>query len=126
MADAKKFTALPAEVKTALAETDALTNNAGIIQPLEMVNDRTMDQINYVVDANFDGSFTLIKTFLLGLLKRPEARILTISCIGDYAPVPRHSIYVASKASIKLLTKKFRGSTKCRLVLGSKNGEFRG
>jgi len=106
--DAKKVAALPAQVKKDLGATDALINNAGIIQPFVMVKDLTMDQIHHIMNVNFDGPMMLIKAFLSGLLKRPEGHILNVSSMGAYAPVPGQSVYGASKAAIKLLTEGLR------------------
>ena len=106
--DSKKVAALPAQVKKALGEADALINNAGIIQPVVMVKDLTMDQVHHVMNVNFDGPMMLIKAFLPGLLKRPEGHILNVSSMGAYAPVPGQSVYGASKAAIKLLTEGLR------------------
>ena len=106
--DAKKVAALPAQVKKDLGATDALINNAGIIQPFVMVKDLTMDQIHHVMNVNFDGPMMLIKAFLPGLLQRPEGHILNVSSMGAYAPVPGQSVYGASKAAIKLLTEGLR------------------
>ena len=95
-------------MKKDLGATDALINNAGIIQPFAMVKDLTMDEIHHVMNVNFDGPMMLIKAFLPGLLKRPEGHILNVSSMGAYAPVPGQSVYGASKAAIKLLTEGLR------------------
>jgi short-subunit dehydrogenase len=68
------------------------------------VNELTMEQAKKVMDVNFYGPLALVKSFLPGLLKRPEAHILNVSSMGAYAPVPGQSVYGASKAAIKLLT----------------------
>ena len=95
---------LPASVSKEIGEADALINNAGIIQPFVKVNELTMEQAKKVMDVNFYGPLALVKAFLPGLLKRPEAHILNVSSMGAYAPVPGQSVYGASKAAIKLLT----------------------
>lgn len=100
--------ALPAQVKSALGEADAIINNAGIIQPFVKVNDLTLEQAAKVMKVNFDGPLMLTKAFLPGLLKRPEAHILNVSSMGAYAPVPGQSVYGASKAAIKLFTEGLR------------------
>jgi short-subunit dehydrogenase len=46
----------------------------------------------------------MTKTFLPGLLKRPEAHIINVSSMGGFLPVPGQSAYGASKAAVKLFT----------------------
>ena len=92
------------QVSCPVGEVDALINNAGIIQPFVKVNELTMEQAKKVMDVNFYGPLALVKAFLPGLLKRPEAHILNVSSMCAYAPVPGQSVYGASKAAIKLLT----------------------
>jgi NADP-dependent 3-hydroxy acid dehydrogenase YdfG len=50
-----------------------------------------MEQAKKVMDVNFYGPLALVKAFLPGLLKRPEAHILNVSSMGAYAPVPGHT-----------------------------------
>ncbi|MFM5952226.1 MAG: SDR family NAD(P)-dependent oxidoreductase [Micrococcales bacterium] len=104
VSDLDAVAALPNSVAKTLGEVDALVNNAGIIQPFVKVNELNMEQAKKVMDVNFYGPLALVKAFLPGLLKRPEAHVLNVSSMGAYAPVPGQSVYGASKAAIKLLT----------------------
>lgn len=106
--DAAAVAALPGKVEADLGAADALINNAGIIQKFVKVNELSMEDAMRVMKVNFDGPLTLIKAFLPGLLKRPQAHLLNISSMGAYAPVPGQSVYGASKAAIKLLTEGLR------------------
>ena len=106
--DAAAVAALPAKVEADLGAADALINNAGIIQKFVKVNELSMDDAMHVMKVNFDGPLSLIKAFLPGLMKRPEAHLLNVSSMGAYAPVPGQSVYGASKAAIKLLTEGLR------------------
>jgi short-subunit dehydrogenase len=106
--DAAAVAALPAKVEADLGAADALINNAGIIQKFVKVNKLSMDDAMHVMKVNFDGPLSLIKAFLPGLMKRPEAHLLNVSSMGAYAPVPGQSVYGASKAAIKLLTEGLR------------------
>ena len=99
---------LPEQVRSALGEVDVLINNAGIIQPFVRVNELSLEDADHVMQVNFFGPLTLIKSFLPGLLNRPAAHILNVSSMGAYAPVPGQSVYGASKAAIKLLTEGLR------------------
>jgi short-subunit dehydrogenase len=106
--DAKAVAALPAAVTTALGKVDGVINNAGIIQPFVKINDLDINDAERVMNVNFYGPLRIIKAFLPGLLKRPEAHILNVSSMGAYAPVPGQSIYGASKAALKLMTEGLR------------------
>lgn len=108
VSDDAKVIALPAQVKAALGEADALINNAGIIQPFVMIKDLTVEAAAKVMNVNFHGPLMLTKAFLPGLIARPEAHILNVSSMGAYSPVPGQSVYGASKAAIKLFTEGLR------------------
>jgi len=115
--DAKAVIALPAAVKLALGEPDALVNNAGIIQPFLKVNDLSIEDAHHVMNVNFNGPLTLTKAFLPGLIARPDAHVLNVSSMSAYAPVPGQSVYGASKAALKLFTEGLRSE-----LLGTKVG----
>jgi len=103
--DREAVTALPAAIAAAHGqEVDGLINCAGIIQPFVRVNDLTYDAIDRVMRVNFYGTLYMTKTFLPGLLTRPEAHIVNVSSMGGFLPVPGQSIYGASKAAVKLMT----------------------
>jgi len=100
IADKKAVEALPAKV----GKIDGIMNVAGIIQPFVRVNDLDYDAIERVMSVNFFGTLYMVKTFLPGLLKQPEAYIVNVSSMGGFLPVPGQSVYGASKAAVKLLT----------------------
>lgn len=92
------------EVREKHGNIDAIINNAGIIQPFIPINELTMEQVNKVMNVNFYGTLNMVKAFLPGLLKRPEAHIVNISSMGGFLPVPGQVAYGASKAAVRLLT----------------------
>lgn len=108
VSDLAKVAALPAAVEKAAGPIDGLINNAGIIQPFVHVDDLDWKSIEHVMAVNFFGPVALVKAFLPGLKKRPEAHILNVSSMGAYAPVPGQTVYGASKAAIKLFTEGLR------------------
>lgn len=108
VSDLAKVAALPAAVEKAVGPVDGLINNAGIIQPFVHVADLDWKSIEHVMAVNFFGPVALVKAFLPGLKKRPEAHILNVSSMGAYAPVPGQTVYGASKAAIKLFTEGLR------------------
>lgn len=108
VSDLAKVASLPSAIEKAVGPVDGLINNAGIIQPFVHVDDLDWKSIEHVMAVNFFGPVALVKAFLPGLKKRPEAHILNVSSMGAYAPVPGQTVYGASKAAIKLFTEGLR------------------
>ncbi len=102
--DKSAIETLPQKITDIHGSVDGIINNAGIIQPFVKINDLDFDAIKRVIDINLYGVIYMTKSFLPGLLKRPEAHIINISSMGGFLPVPGQSIYGASKAAVKLLT----------------------
>jgi short-subunit dehydrogenase len=102
--DRKAVEALPGQVIKVHKVIDGLINDAGIIQPFVKLNELTYEQMDKVMNVNFNGMLNMTKTFLPYLLKRPEAHIVNVSSMGGFLPVPGQSLYGASKAAVKLLT----------------------
>lgn len=95
---------LPEEILSVHGSVDGIINNAGIIQPFLNVNELDFERIKLVMDVNFYGTLYMCKVFLPHLLKREEGHITNISSMGGFLPVPRQSVYGASKAAVKLFT----------------------
>jgi len=96
--------ALPDQVTAALGPIDGVINVAGIIQPFVKLVDLAYEDIGRVVNVNLWGTIHIVKTFLPGLLERPEAHIANVSSMGGFLPVPGQTIYGATKAAVKLMT----------------------
>lgn len=108
----KAVLSLPKKVEKALGPVDGILNVAGIIQPFVRINDLDFEAIDRVINVNLHGPLNLIKAFLPGLLTRPEAKIVNVSSMGSYAPVPGQTLYGATKAGINLLTEGLRSELK--------------
>jgi len=108
----KAVLGLPPKVEKALGPVDGIVNVAGIIQPFVRINDLDFDAIDRVINVNLYGPLNLIKAFLPGLLTRPEAKIVNVSSMGSFAPVPGQTLYGATKAGINLLTEGLRSELK--------------
>jgi short-subunit dehydrogenase len=104
ISDKARIEKLPAEITDQQGEIDGVINDAGIIQPFVKVNDLDYAAIDKVMNVNFYGTLYMTKSFLPGLLKRPEAYITNVSSMGGFLPVPGQSVYGASKAAVKLFT----------------------
>ena len=96
--------ALPDRIAEALGPVDGVINVAGIIQPFVKLNELSYEDIGRVVNVNFWGTVHVVKTFLPGLLERPEGHVANVSSMGGFLPVPGQTIYGATKAAVKLMT----------------------
>lgn len=83
---------------------DGLINVAGIIQPFVKINDLDYETVKRVMDVNFYGTLYMVKSFLPHLIKNEQTRIVNVSSMGGFLPVPGQGIYGASKAAVKLMT----------------------
>jgi NAD(P)-dependent dehydrogenase (short-subunit alcohol dehydrogenase family) len=95
---------LPAGITAEHGAIDGLVNVAGIIHQFKPISELTFEEIERVMNVNFWGTVTTVKTFLPGLLTRPEASIVDVSSMGALVPFPGQSAYGASKAAVKLFT----------------------
>jgi short-subunit dehydrogenase len=92
------------EIISVMGSIDGVINNAGIIQPFIQLKDLKFEQIDRVMNVNFNGTLFMTKAFLPHLLTRPEAHIVNIASMGGFLPVPGQSMYGASKAAVKIMT----------------------
>jgi short-subunit dehydrogenase len=104
VADRDAVEVLPDAVAGSLGPVDGIINCAGIIQPFVRLKDLEYAAIDRVFDVNWRGTLYMTKTFLPGLLARPEGHIVNVSSMGGFLPVPGQTIYGASKAAVKLMT----------------------
>ena len=104
VADQGAVAALPGAVVERHGAVDGLVHCAGIIQPFVKVKDLDDAAIERVFAVNWWGTLYLTRSFLPGLLARPEGHIVNVSSMGGFLPVPGQTIYGASKAAVKLFT----------------------
>lgn len=103
--DKEAVFALPETILSTYGKVDGIFNVAGIIQPFVKVNDLTFEQIDRVLNVNFQGPLYMIKAFLPYLLKNETTSyICNVSSMGGFLPVPGQVLYGASKAALKLLS----------------------
>ena len=112
ISDRDRVSDLPVEIEGTLGPVDALINVAGIIQPFVKINELDFEHIDRVMSVNFFGPLNMVKAFLPGLVKRPEAHIMNVSSMGSYAPVPGQTLYGSSKAGLNMLTEGLRSELK--------------
>jgi len=102
--DRERVAVLTTEVLAAHGQVDGLINNAGVIQPFVKINALEYDAIDRVMKINFHGAVNMTKAFLPHLLERPEAKLVNVSSMGGFLPVPGQGVYGASKAALKLFS----------------------
>jgi hypothetical protein len=78
---------------------DMLINNAGVGGFGEMV-DQKPDEIDTMILLNIRATTLLTYYFLNDLKKLPKAHILNISSFAAFIPIPKKSIYAATKSYI--------------------------
>jgi NAD(P)-dependent dehydrogenase (short-subunit alcohol dehydrogenase family) len=103
---------LPKVIANALGEVDGLINVAGIVHRFAPLHELSYDELERVINVNFWGTVITSKTFLPGLLQRPQASLVNVSSQGGLAAIPGQSGYGASKAAVKLLTECITGETR--------------
>lgn len=103
--DKEEIEKLPSEVMDRFHSIDGLLNIAGIIQPFVKVEKLEYNDIERVMNINFNGVLYMTKTFLPYLLNAKDtAYIGNVSSMGGFLPVPGQAVYGASKAAVKLFT----------------------
>lgn len=87
------------EVATQASDVQILINNAGILDAGTILEGE-MDSIERNMDVNYYGSVNMMKAFAPVLEKNPPSRIINITSIVAYSPLPRIAGYSASKAAL--------------------------
>src|SRR5690606_33974717 len=66
----------------------SVVHSAGIIQPSIPLQDLRYGAIERELNINLYGTLYMVKTFLPGPIKRPEAHIVKVSSMGGFLPFP--------------------------------------
>jgi NAD(P)-dependent dehydrogenase (short-subunit alcohol dehydrogenase family) len=86
---------------------DVLVSNAGYGIG-GFVEDLTIDEIRDQLETNFFGAVRVVKAALPGMRERRRGRIILVSSIGVFNPVPGLSAYNASKAALEAFARALR------------------
>lgn len=95
---------MPETILKEFGRVDGLINVAGIIQPFVSVKELDYGAVERVMNVNFYGTLYMVKSFLPHLIKDEPTRIVNVSSMGGFLPVPGQGVYGASKAAVKLMT----------------------
>ncbi len=90
------------------AGVDVLVNNAGIVYygPTHEMPAAEWDRL---VDVNFRSHLQLTRRMLPWLLGRPEAHVLNVCSVLGLMPLPRTSVYCATKSAMIGFSNALRG-----------------
>ena len=99
------------EVDTAVAacieafgRIDVLVNNAGMIEPVALIEDADPAAWSHVIDVNLKGVFYGMSAALPAMLTQGGGTIITIGSGAAHNPIEGWSHYCASKAGALMLT----------------------
>ncbi len=106
--DVANFVQVQAAVEHAVQEfgsLDILINNAGIIEPVERLENATVEAWNQVIDINLKGAFHGIRAALPAMKTAGGGTILTIGSGAATSALEGWSHYCASKAAVHHLNR---------------------
>lgn len=103
LSDATQLVSVVDELNDKEVDVDILVNNAGIIDvgPFSSAAPEKMQQI---IAVNIAASTALTSLLLPSMLARRFGRILNVSSLAGFQPVPSMAVYAASKAYMLSLT----------------------
>ena len=94
-----------AEAANAFGGLDYLCNNAGILEPIGMLEEMDPDDFARVMAVNINGVFNGIHAAMPEMRKRGGGVIVTISSGAAHGPMEGWGHYCTSKAAVNMLTR---------------------
>ena len=101
--DAAQIRATVDAVVADLGRLDVLVNSAGVA-PTETIDEITEDSINHTIGINLVGTMNF-SLACVPALKQTQGAIINIGSTLSDRPVPRHTVYSASKGGINAFSK---------------------
>ncbi|RMH46763.1 MAG: SDR family oxidoreductase [Alphaproteobacteria bacterium] len=84
---------------------DVLINNAGVIEPIQRLEDADPDAWGHAVDVNLKGVFHGMRAAYPAMIARGGGTIITVSSGAAHRPLEGWSHYCAAKAGAAMLTR---------------------
>ncbi len=81
-----------------LGHIDILVNNAGILGPVDAIENVISDDVVRALNTNLVGPLTLMSCVIPHMKAAKSGKIINI--VGGSEPLPRRSVYAASKAAL--------------------------
>jgi uncharacterized oxidoreductase len=106
-ADASKpdaIRALHTEVTDRFPALEVLVNNAGIMRKINLLEDRSLEDLTLEVGVNLDAPMRMTQQFLPDLVRRPEALIVNVTSGLAFVPFKIAPVYSATKAGLHAYT----------------------
>ena len=101
--DEEATRALVEEIVSREGHLDAVVANAGngIAGPIENTSD---EEVRYQFETCFFGSTKTIRSVLPQMRRQGYGRIVTVSSVAGFIPIPYQAIYSSAKAALLILT----------------------
>ncbi len=114
----------------AAGEVDILVNNAGLARGSDKVVDASEADWREMVETNVLGLLRITQLFLPGMIARKRGTIVNVGSVAGLEPYPGGSVYCATKASVRSISKVLRhellgtGVRVCNVEPGAVHTEF--
>lgn len=99
VSDDASITAFAERVLESFGSVDVLVNNAGLAH-FGALSELTRAQIDAMLNINLRGLILVTRAFLPGMLQRRSGHIVNIASLAGRNPVPRGTVYAASKHAV--------------------------
>ncbi len=108
VSDPKSIQSFAAQVTKEFPSLNVLINNAGIMQPENLLEKPDASVAEAIVTTNLLGPIRLTAALLPPLRKQPRATIMTVSSGLAFVPLAMTSTYCATKAAVHSYTQSLR------------------
>jgi 3-oxoacyl-[acyl-carrier protein] reductase len=105
VADHAAVEALVRETEGRFGRVDALINNAGVIEPIAMVDESDPAEWARNIAINLTGAYNPIRALLPRMIKAGGGTIVNVSSGAALRPLEGWSAYCAAKAGLAMLTR---------------------
>ena len=116
VSDPKSIQSFAAQVTKAFPSLNVLINNAGIMQPENLLEKPDASVAEAIVTTNLLGPIRLTAALLPPLRKQPRATIMTVSSGLAFVPLAMTPTYCATKAAVHSYTQSLRYQLKSTKV----------
>ncbi len=93
------------------AAPDIIVLNAGVFV-IRTIEDTSLEEFNFVVDTNLQGSFAFTRAYLSEMRQRSSGHIVTIGSIADRHVFAGNAAYSASKFAARAVHEVLRAETR--------------
>lgn len=105
VADAREVDRLVAEVASLHGRVDVLVNNAGVIEPIGLIDECDPDAWRRNLEVNACGPFYAVRAVAPHLRAAGSGVVVNVSSGAAHSPREGWSAYCASKAALAMLTR---------------------